>query len=99
MPFPLLSRDFLGRSEEGKPRPRRAEGKARKRTRGETWDKQKRMDSERDRGEEGKKTEGERERERGMWDERKDELLSGHRCAGNISHVVIATESVYRAVL
>lgn len=43
--------------------------------------------------------EGERRKERGMWGEREDELLSGHRCASNISHVVIATESVYRAVL
>lgn len=40
-----------------------------------------------------------REKERRMQGEREDELLSGHRRASNISHVVIATESVYRAVL
>jgi len=54
------------------------------------------MDSERKREREEKKG---KKKGKGMWGEREDELLSGHRCASNISHVVIATESVYRAVL
>lgn len=57
------------------------------------------MNSEREKWRGRKKEREKGERERNVWGEREDELLSGHRCASNISHVVIATESVYRAVL
>lgn len=95
MPFPLLLRFPCREKRRRELRPCRAKGEARKKTRGETGTRRKRWTRNKRDGEGGK----EKEREKEMWDERENELLSEHRCASNISHVVIATESVYRAVL
>jgi len=74
------------------------EGKTRKKTWGETRIRERFRERQRKK-KRGRKREREREREECGVRERTSELLSGHRCASNISHVVIATESVYRAVL